>query len=276
MLTQYKLESIKEQETPTTGNRVYSQAHMNYLEDKIIGKNQINYYKQFRSILGIVLYIALQTRPDIMYAVIRLTREQTTPKWGTYQDLLHIVGYLKHTSSLGILFTGDWLNDSNIPRLNLFTDASYADVKDGKQSSVGHILYLGKDIISYYASATKNVVRSTCEAELYSLDVGVMDSYNIQRFIKELCQLKDTIPTHVHCDNQAAIHVLIKNKQHKGLKHTDIAIAYLREKFVERKYRLFHVATNDNVADIFTKALFTPKFKDMRNKLFNINYLKPF
>ena len=187
---------------------------MHYLEDKMIGKNQINYYKEFRSILGIVLYIALQTRPDIMYAVIRLTREQTTPKWGTYHDLLHIVGYLKHTSSLGILFTGDWLNDSNIPRLNLFTDVSYADVKDGKQSSVGHILYLGKDIISYYASATKNVVRSTCEAELYSLDVGVMDSYNIQRFIQELCQLKDIIPTHVHCDNQAAIHVLIKNNQH--------------------------------------------------------------
>ena len=80
---------------------------MNYLEDKIIGKHQINYYKQFRSMLGIVLYIALQTRPDIMYAVIRLTRKQTAPKWGTYHDLLHIVGYLKHTSSLGILFTGN-------------------------------------------------------------------------------------------------------------------------------------------------------------------------
>ena len=47
MPTQFKLETIKEQETPTTGDRVYSHAHMNYLEDKIIGKHQINYYKQF-------------------------------------------------------------------------------------------------------------------------------------------------------------------------------------------------------------------------------------
>ena len=247
---------------------------MTPLEDKPIGKQQINYYKQFRSILGIILYIALQTRPDIMFAVIRITRQQKNPRLGDYEDLMHIVGYLKSTSTLGIKFTGDWLNDSHTPRLELFTDASYADVKEGKHSSIGHILYLGRDIISYYASATKNVVRSTCESELYSVDNGVLDSINLQRFIQELCEIPHLVPTEVHCDNIAAIHVLIKDKQHKGLKHTDIAIAYLREKLKENKYKLYHVPSNENIADIFTKALYKQKFREIREKMFNMKYIK--
>lgn len=273
MIKQFKLENTKEHETPTVGDRKYSREAMYEIKDEVKGKHNINFYKQFRSILGIVLYIALQTRPDIMFAVIRITRQQSKPKWGDYEDLLHIVGYLKRTSTLGITFTGDWLNDTNQPTLSLFTDASYADIKDGKQSSVGHILYLGRDIISYSASATKNVVRSTCESELYSLDSGVMDSINTQRFVQELTEFHSNVPTNVYCDNLAAINVVIKNKQHKGLKHTDIAIAYLREKFIEMKYRLYHIRTDENVADIFTKALFIQKFKDMRNKLFNMRYI---
>ena len=50
-----------------------------------------------------------------------------------------------------------WLNDTNQPTLPLPTDASYADIKEGKQSSVGHVLYLGRDTTSYYASATKKL-----------------------------------------------------------------------------------------------------------------------
>ena len=274
MIQQHKLEDIQDQQTPTRGDRRLSTKAMKKIENLPTGKYNINYYTQFRSILGIVLYIALNTRPDIMYATIRITRNQTNPNWGDYEDLLYIVGYLKATPKLGILFNGNWLNEENEPRLSLFTDASYADIQDGKRSSIGHILYLGQDIISYYASATKNIVRSTCEAELYSLDNGVLDSYNIQRFIQELHELPNPIPTEVHCDNLAAIHVLIKNKFHKGLKHTDIAIAYLREKFHERKYKLHHVPTNENVSDIFSKALYTLKFKEIRHKLFNMSYIK--
>ena len=197
----------------------------------------------------------------MMYATIRITRNQTNPNWDDYEDLLYVVGYLKATQKLGILLNGNWLNYKNKSRLSLFIYASYADIQDGKRSSTGHILYLGQDVISYYTSATKNVVRSTCEAELYSLDNGVLDSYNRQQFIQELHKLPNPIPTEVHCNNLAAIHVLIKNKFHKGLKHTDIVIAYLREKFYERKYKLYRVPTNKNVADIFTKALYTLKFR---------------
>ena len=42
------------------------------------------------------------------------------------------------------------------------------------------------------------------------------------------------------------------------------------DKFIDMKYRLCHIRTDHNVADIFTKALFIQKFKDVRNKLFNI------
>ena len=91
--------------------------------------------------------------------------------------------------------------------------------------------------------------------------------------MQELTESHSNVPTNVYCDNLAAINVVIKNKQHKGLKHTDIAIAYLREKFIEMKYRLYHIRTDENVADIFTKALFIQKFKDMRNKLFNMKYI---
>ena len=77
MVTQYKLEHIKEQDTPTVGNRKFSRAAMTPLEDKPIGKQQINYYKQFRSILGIIIYCI--TNPTRHY-VCGNTNYKTTKK----------------------------------------------------------------------------------------------------------------------------------------------------------------------------------------------------
>ena len=90
-------------------------------------------------------------------------------------------------------------------RLELFTDASYTDVKDGKHT--------GKDTIRYYQLlCISNVVRSTCESE-YSVDSGVLDSINLQRFVQELCGIPHLIPIEVHCDNIAATHVLVNNNR---------------------------------------------------------------
>ena len=50
--------------------------------------------------------------------------------------------------------------------------------------------------------------------------------------------------------------------------------AYLREKLKENKYKLHHVPSNENVADIFTKALYKQKFREIRTKMFNMNYIK--
>jgi len=75
------------------------------------------------------------------------------------------------------------------------------------------------------------------------------------------------MPTRMKGDNTAAI-MLSKNPVfHKRTKHIMVKIAYMQEMVKDSITIWEHVGTNDNVADMFTKALNKAKFLQMRNKL---------
>jgi hypothetical protein len=62
-------------------------------------------------------------------------------------------------------------------------------------------------------------------------------------------------------DNQGAIALAKDNKFHARTKHIDLRYHFIREAVDDGKITMKYVPTADNVADIFTKALGKPKFK---------------
>ena len=65
----------------------------------------------------------------------------------------------------------------------------------------------------------------------------------------------------LNCDNQGAIALSKDNKFHSRTKHIDIRYHFIHEAVEDGKLAVAYIPTEDNPADIFTKALPKAKFK---------------
>jgi hypothetical protein len=82
-------------------------------------------------------------------------------------------------------------------------------------------------------------------------------------------------PTFVYCDNQAAIQMSSHDAHHFRAKHIDIRHHFIREHKERGEIEVCYVPTNEQPADIFTKALGAKRFCYLR-KLNNIGFIQHF
>ena len=74
-------------------------------------------------------------------------------------------------------------------------------------------------------------------------------------------------PTILFCDNIAAVLLSENNTSSRRLKHIATRIAYLRESVKDGQVQMHHIATNGNIADLFTKPLGATQFHYLRRLL---------
>jgi hypothetical protein len=69
------------------------------------------------------------------------------------------------------------------------------------------------------------------------------------------------------CDNESAIKLANNLVQHSRTKHIDIRHHFLRDPEAKGDIELFHVSTENQLADIFTKPLDETRFFFLRSEL---------
>lgn len=117
----------------------------------------------YRATVGSLQYLAL-TRPDISYAVNRLSQYMHIPTSEHWQAAKRLLRYLAGTSSHGIFF-----HRRNNNNLHTFSDADWAGDPDDYVSTQAYIVYLGKNPISWSSKKQKGMARSSTEAEYRSV-----------------------------------------------------------------------------------------------------------
>lgn len=105
----------------------------------------------YRSLVGSLQYLAF-TRPDISYAVARLSQFMHKPTMEHQQAAKRVLRYLAGTRSHGIFF------HKNTPlTLHAYSDADWAGDMDDYVSTNAYIIYLGRNLVSWSSKKQKGV-----------------------------------------------------------------------------------------------------------------------
>ena len=208
----------------------------------------------FKSGLGLLMYLMVRTRPDIAFALCKLSTFSNNPTDTHWQALKRVIRYLAGTRNRGITYGGV----SNTT-LTGYTDADWAGDHDSARSTSGYVFTLNGGAISWKSSKQKSIAKSTCEAEYMGQSEAAQEAVWARSMLSELGeQMTDPIP--VFGDNQGAI-ALAKNPiDHKRTRHINVSYHFVRELIANGILTLTYLPTNEMVADGLTKALTPAKF----------------
>ena len=217
----------------------------------------------FASVLMLMLYVT-KTRPDIRCGVIALTTRMQHPTLDDLAKLVQMGKYLYATKNLPLRITA-----SNMILVGA-ADASFG-VHVDKKSHTGLLLWLGNSNAPIMTSSKKQslVTRSSAEAELVALDALVYEVIWIRLILEEM-GFKQSDPTTLHQDNEAAKKLAEDGKPGPRSRSVDIKYFWVRQQIDRRLVKLVSVRTDKMLADGFTKALTGSDFHRWRDKILNL------
>ena len=181
-----------------------------------------------------------------------------------WQALKHLLRYLKGTRDVGLVY------DFSIPctlGLHGFTDASYADCPDTSKSTIGYVFYYGNAILSWYSKLHSFVTTSTNHAEYAALAQGAKEAQWFVFLFQQLDSKSQHTPVPIFVDNSGVISLLQNPVDHASNKHIRISCHYSRELTEEKVIAPQRVSSEENLADVFTKALPINTFRAIAPRL---------
>ncbi|KAJ1523158.1 hypothetical protein ONE63_001049 [Megalurothrips usitatus] len=220
----------------------------------------------YREAVGSLLYLSCKTRPDLAFAVNYCSRFVENPSPENVNDLKRILRYLRGTMDNGIMFHK--IEDSQVQiSIQAFCDADYAGSgTSGKcKSTSGYVLFCGQGPITWCSRRQATVASATSEAEFIAAAECCKEIQYVKSLLKELTGKE--LSTTLHVDNQSTIKMIQAGQLNKKSKHLQVRYFYLSEAYDEGLFQLRYCPTNENIADIFTKALNTTKFANLSHHL---------
>ncbi|KAG7599135.1 GAG-pre-integrase domain [Arabidopsis suecica] len=216
--------------------------------------------ESYRRLIGRLMYLQI-TRPDITFAVNKLSQYSQAPRKAHQQAIYKILHYIKGTLGQGLFYS----SKSEL-QLQMFADADYDSCQDTRRSTSGFCLFLGTSLISWRSKKQPVVSKSSVEAEYRSLSSSTDELMWITHFLEEL-KVPLAKPTLLFCDNTAAIHIANNHVFHERTKHLEKDCHSVRERLVAGLFQLFHVRSGLQLADPFTKPLYPAPFHRLFGKM---------
>jgi hypothetical protein len=177
-----------------------TELHMLKIDDPEDSEEDKLYVLHFpvKELLGGLIYIAVCTRPDIMFAVSYLSRYASKPVRKTCDGLNNVLMYLINTKRRGLVLGG-----RGPMRLTVFCDTDYANDIETRRSMECFLVYLCGGLIAWYAKLQSRVSLSVSEAEFCCLTPACKSVLTTRNLMSEL-GLKAKYGTNMYCDNTAA------------------------------------------------------------------------
>ncbi|WVZ89696.1 hypothetical protein U9M48_036065 [Paspalum notatum var. saurae] len=199
--------------------------------------------KEFRGMIGSLLYLTA-TRPDIQFTVCLCARYQASPRTSHRQAVKRIFRYLKFTPELGLWYSSEGSQMLTMLADGLIARSSLVSWSSRKQASV-----------SLSTTEAEYIAAASCYSQLLWMKATLSDfGFRFGKF-----------PLQV--DSTFAISVAKNPVLYSRTKHIDVRFHFLRDHYEKGDIDLVHVASENQLADIFTKPLEFGAFVRLRGEL---------
>ena len=236
--------------------------------------------REYQHIVGKLMYAMIHTRPDIAFALSRLSQFLADPAEHHGQALKGLLRYVRSTINLGITY-----GSSGSQGLVAYSDSDYAMDKQTRRSILGYIYMLGGGPISWISRKQKSVATSTSEAEYMAMSTcakealwitqilidmkfnGYLGSNPYRVNIREDERHRKNSPVLLRGDNQSALTLAKDAHIQERSKHIDVAYHHIRDLHRKNQIKVEFVPSQEMIADGLTKPLQKQNFKRFLSQL---------
>jgi hypothetical protein len=243
----------------------------------------------FRSAVCTLLYLAYNTRADILFAVCKLAKACICPGELDFRALIWLFGYLRRRPSYALKFYPDGTSNPiysicaqhSIPYsdLTVFSDASWQDCPDTGRSTVGYMIFHNGALIEANSTMPTPIAMSTSEAEYMAACSATMATAHIRMLLydmtylgtkqwRESSQRLPTIPSVLMIDNEATVQIAKNGKLTRKTRHIERRFHFVRQGQQDGTHQLYWIPCDSQLADILTKTQTSSKIDPHLDKIF--------
>lgn len=204
---------------------------------------------RYMQIIGHLNYLAISTRPDILFYVNQLSRFLKNPNKQHYYLALKLVSWLNESQMRALKFQ-DYGKSKNV---QVYVDASLFEIQKLKKATTGVAVKFNGNLIAWMTKRQGAITDNVCEAEIYAANAGTRQGLYYRNVIGEIGVLENCFQRiDIYCDNLSANRINTEGLT-VNVKHLSLSLQYVRTKMADGVLALKGVNSADNCADIFTK-----------------------
>ena len=215
--------------------------------------------KSYRRLVGALQYLTF-TRPNLSFAIQQAYQHMSPPTHNHLQAAKRILRYLQGSLHFGIAFTTGPIS------LSAYSDVDWVGHPVDRRSITSMVVFLGNSPITWSAKKQYTVSRSSTEAEYRALASIAAELYWLRMLLRDFGIFLPQPPL-LWCDNVSALAIASIPMFHARTKHIEVDYHFVREKVFRCDLLIKFIATHDQLADLFTKGLPSPKFNWLTSKL---------
>ena len=208
--------------------------------------------KPFRSLVRHLVWLANQTRPDILNAVRTVARYSHAPKIVYWQAALHVLMYVRFTSGYGITFQRGTARGVGF---EVNVDLDYASRAIDRICVSGGVVMCAGGCFSFFSRTQKSVTLSSTEEEYVAMAEGLKEAVFLHYIWNFIFPDGNVGCTTVHEDNVGALHLANNPAPTSNSKHIDIRHHLIRERVANGEFKVVHVRSDLQHAHFLTKPL---------------------
>ena len=232
----------------------------------------------YSSIVGMLLYLSTNTRPDISFAVSQVGRFCSNPKKSHSTAIKTIVRYLAGTIDKGMI-----LKPQGNLKLEMFCDADFAGLYkrdpdrsvDSARSRTGYIVKLSNCPLVWKSHLQTEVALSTLEAEYSALSQALRTLLPLKRIltgVADLIRLPSEagakILAEVFEDNQGCLALATNHRLTSRTKYFHVKYHWFWHQYkVHREFEISYIQSSLQDADYLTKQLPKDVFRANRQRV---------
>ena len=226
----------------------------------------------FASLVGELLYVMINTAPELSVYVSQLTRFMTKAGPDHLQAAKQVLKYLKGNKTRVLRWCARPTSIPHAPytiaRFVLFgyCDASWADDRLNRKSSTFYALFINGGAFTWRPKLSSIQATSTAEAEMYALAGALPDVIWARQLLAEL-GFAQYAATPLFEDNEACIKMCHKELSRSRNKHVHLKYCFVNQLYVNGVYDVIAVSSDAQVADVGCAPRSLPVFQRHRASL---------